>query len=42
MQEKLFITDLDGTALGGDFEQYARFPDSFSKFLDKLTDVGWR
>ncbi len=34
--QKLFITDLDGTALGGDYEQYARFPDIFSKFLDSL------
>jgi HAD superfamily hydrolase (TIGR01484 family) len=42
MQPKLFITDLDGTALGGDFEQYARFPDPFSEFLDKLTANGCR
>lgn len=38
--EKLFITDLDGTALGGDYEQYARFPDAFSEFLDSLVAQG--
>ena len=38
--EKLFITDLDGTALGGDYEQYARFPDIFSEFLDSLVTKG--
>lgn len=37
---KLFVTDLDGTALGGGFEPYARFPDSFSEFLDRLSDKG--
>jgi hydroxymethylpyrimidine pyrophosphatase-like HAD family hydrolase len=37
--KKLFITDLDGTALGGDYAQYARFPDPFSEFLDKLTKI---
>ena len=35
---KLFVTDLDSTALGGDFEPYTRFPDPFSEFLDKLAD----
>jgi len=38
--KKLFITDLDGTALGGDYEQYARFPDAFSEFLDSLVAQG--
>ncbi|MCF6175403.1 MAG: HAD hydrolase family protein [Victivallaceae bacterium] len=37
--QKLFITDLDGTALGGDYEQYARFPDPFSEFLDRLDNI---
>lgn len=37
---KLFVTDLDGTALGGGFEPYARFPDPFSEFLDKLHSKG--
>lgn len=36
---KLFITDLDGTALGG-FRPYSRFPDVFSEFLDKLDKHG--
>ncbi len=36
---KLFITDLDGTALGG-FSPYSRFPDVFSEFLDKLNRHG--
>ncbi len=36
---KLFITDLDGTALGG-FSPYSRFPDVFSEFLDKLDKRG--
>lgn len=36
--EKLFITDLDGTALGGDYKPYARFPDIFSEFLDSLSE----
>lgn len=40
MQKKLFITDLDGTALGGDYEIYARFPDVFSEFLDSLAEKG--
>lgn len=39
--KKLFITDLDGTALGGDYEQYARFPDVFSVFLDSLATQGY-
>ncbi len=33
---KLFVTDLDGTALDKAHQPYARFPDHFSKFLDKL------
>ena len=36
--DKLFITDLDGTALGGNYKQYARFPDIFSEFLDSLSE----
>jgi len=39
--KKLFVTDLDGTALGGGFEPYARFPDHFSAFLDRITKKGW-
>lgn len=38
---KLFVTDLDSTALGG-FSPYARFPDVFSEFLDKLDKHGCR
>ncbi len=37
---KLFVTDLDGTALGGGFQPYARFPDHFSVFLDRLASRG--
>lgn len=37
---KLFITDLDGTALGGGFKPYARIPDDFSSFLDRLSEHG--
>ena len=40
MFPKLFVTDLDGTALGGGYEPYARFPDHFSEFLDYLHDNG--
>ena len=36
---KLFVTDLDGTALGG-FYPYSRFPDVYSEFLDKLERHG--
>ncbi len=39
---KLFITDLDGTALGNGFRPYARFPDPFSEFLDRLAERGCR
>jgi hydroxymethylpyrimidine pyrophosphatase-like HAD family hydrolase len=37
---KLFITDLDGTALGGNFEPYVQFPEPFCQFLDRLSDKG--
>lgn len=40
MFPKLFVTDLDGTALGGEYKPYARFPDPFSDFLDYLHDNG--
>jgi hydroxymethylpyrimidine pyrophosphatase-like HAD family hydrolase len=40
MFPKLFVTDLDGTALGGGYQPYARFPDPFSEFLDYLHDNG--
>jgi hydroxymethylpyrimidine pyrophosphatase-like HAD family hydrolase len=33
---QLFVTDLDGTALGGGYRPYARFPDHYSEFLDRL------
>lgn len=36
---KLFVTDLDGTALGG-FKPYSRFPDEFAKILDELHRKG--
>ncbi|MFA7230438.1 MAG: HAD hydrolase family protein [Victivallaceae bacterium] len=39
---KIFITDLDGTALGGGYKPYARFPDFFSEFLDSLAKQGCR
>lgn len=39
---KLFVTDLDKTALGGGYRPYRRFPDVFSAFLDKLDSVGCR
>jgi hydroxymethylpyrimidine pyrophosphatase-like HAD family hydrolase len=40
---KLFVTDLDGTALDKAHQPYARFPDHFSVFLDELhkTDCDW-
>ncbi len=40
MFPKLFVTDLDGTALDGGYQPYARFPDPFSEFLDYLHDNG--
>jgi len=39
---KLFITDLDGTALVRDGRPYARFTDKFSGFLDALDRCGCR
>ncbi|GEM_PF-1079607 len=39
---KLFITDLDGTALGGSGQPYARFSDEWSSFLGRLTANGCR
>jgi hydroxymethylpyrimidine pyrophosphatase-like HAD family hydrolase len=39
---KLFVTDLDGTALGGGYEPYVRFPDRFAAFLDRLHAAGCR
>ena len=39
---KLFVTDLDGTALGGGYEPYARFSEPFCKFLDQLDSHGCR
>ncbi len=41
MTKKLFMTDLDGTALGGGFLPYDRFPDHYSDFLDELAADGW-
>ncbi len=41
MPKKLFMTDLDGTALGGGFLPYDRFPDHYSDFLDELAARGW-
>ena len=38
---KLFITDLDGTALGGNYPVYTRFPECFASLLDELTVRGW-
>ena len=38
--KKLFMTDLDYTALGG-FEPYRRIPDPYSRFLDRLSATGW-
>ena len=39
---KLFVTDLDGTALGGGHQPYSRLPDVFSGFLDRLDARGCR
>ncbi|MBN1672135.1 MAG: HAD hydrolase family protein [Kiritimatiellae bacterium] len=39
---ELFVTDLDLTALGGEFKPYGRFPDPFSEFLDALAERGCR
>ncbi len=38
---KLFVFDFDGTALGG-YKPYARFPDPFARFLDRLDEQGIR
>jgi len=38
---RLFIFDLDGTALGG-YQPYVRIPDGFSAFLDDLDANGCR
>ena len=37
----LFVTDLDGTALGGDEPVYERFSAGFAAFLDTLSESGW-
>lgn len=37
---KLFVTDLDGTALGGGYRPYSRIPDRFAAFLDRLAERG--
>ena len=37
---KLFITDLDGTALGGGHRPYARLPSEFASFLQELKNNG--
>jgi hypothetical protein len=37
---QLFVTDLDDTALGGGYQPYARFPDPYSGFLDRLAARG--
>jgi len=37
---QLFVTDLDDTALGGGYQPYARFPDPYSAFLDRLAARG--
>ena len=39
---KLFVTDLDGTALGGEYRTYRRLPDPFCVFLDRLVERGCR
>jgi len=36
---RLLVVDFDGTALGG-YEPYARFPDNFSAFLDRISSHG--
>ena len=40
MTKRLFVTDLDGTALGG-YEPYDRLPEKFCALLDRLVDDGW-
>ncbi|MGJ3242103.1 MAG: HAD family hydrolase [Opitutales bacterium] len=39
---RLLVLDLDGTALGGGHEPYARFPDALSAWLDRLNAAGCR
>ncbi|WP_127582830.1 HAD family hydrolase [Paenibacillus koleovorans] len=39
---RLFVTDLDGTALGGGYRPYSRLPDAFASFLDRLAARGCR
>ena len=41
MKKKLFIFDLDGTALIPGKQPYARLPDFFSEFLDVISQKGW-
>jgi len=41
VKPKLFVFDMDGTALGG-HEPYEQFPRPFAKFLDELTERGIR
>lgn len=40
MTKRLFVTDLDGTALGG-YEPYDHLPEKFCALLDRLVDDGW-
>ena len=41
MSRHLFITDLDGTALGGGYPVYARIPECLADTLDLLSENGW-
>ena len=41
MMKRLFVTDLDGTALGGDYPVYARIPECLAETLDYLSENGW-
>ena len=41
MMKRLFVTDLDGTALGGDYPVYARIPECLAETLDLLAENGW-
>lgn len=40
-KRKLFVFDLDGTALTPGQEPYARLTDPFSRFLDEISVDGW-
>lgn len=40
-KKRLFVFDLDGTALVPGKEPYARLPDFFSEFLDSISADGW-